>query len=182
MLLLAVKYCIPIIVKEVMGFLWLSTFFIYYMNDTYFSLDHLIWTFSCCFYLTMNLNECLENRTSEFCNPVFLLQVLSIYIQIFFYLHFSFLQIFFVICLGFDKCYWKALYLKNNANVRHSQHVFTKGKSCISNLLSFYNKVTCLMDKGKEVYVILLNSGKVFILFLTISFRTCWLTMRCVGM
>lgn len=128
MLLLAVKYCIPIIVKEVMGFLWLSTFFIYYMNDTYFSLDHLIWTFSCCFYLTMNLNECLENCTSEFCNPVFLLQVLSIYIQMFFYLHFSFLQIFFVICLGFDKCYWKALLFKEQCKRQAQSTCVHKGE------------------------------------------------------
>lgn len=49
--------------------------------------------------------------------------------------------------------------------------MFTKGKSCISNLLSFYIKVICLVGKGKEVVIIFLNFSKVLILFFTLSFR-----------
>ena len=42
-------------------------------------------------------------------------------------------------------------HLKNNAVIRHSQHGFTKGKSCLTNLISFYDKVTRLVDEGKAV-------------------------------
>lgn len=39
--------------------------------------------------------------------------------------------------------------LKNNAVIRYSEHGFTKGKSCLSYLVSLYGKVACLMDEGK---------------------------------
>ncbi|KAK4810486.1 hypothetical protein QYF61_004266 [Mycteria americana] len=42
-------------------------------------------------------------------------------------------------------------HLKDNAIIRHGQHGFTKGKSCLTNLISFYDKVTCLADEGKAV-------------------------------
>ncbi|KAK4810539.1 hypothetical protein QYF61_004502 [Mycteria americana] len=42
-------------------------------------------------------------------------------------------------------------HLKDNAIIRHGQHGFTKGKSCLTNLISFYNKVTRLVDEGKAV-------------------------------
>ncbi|KAK4825967.1 hypothetical protein QYF61_003536 [Mycteria americana] len=41
-------------------------------------------------------------------------------------------------------------HLKNNAVIRHSQHGFTKGKSCLTNLMSFYDKVTRLVDEGNH--------------------------------
>ena len=41
----------------------------------------------------------------------------------------------------------------------HSQHRFMKGKSCLSNLISFYDRVTCL-DEGKAVDVILPDFSK----------------------
>ncbi|GAB0207248.1 mitochondrial enolase superfamily member 1 [Grus japonensis] len=53
-------------------------------------------------------------------------------------------------------------HLKNNAIIRHSQHGFTKGKSCLTNLISFYDKVTCLVDEGKVVDVVFLNFSKAF--------------------
>ncbi|GAB0210316.1 mitochondrial enolase superfamily member 1 [Grus japonensis] len=53
-------------------------------------------------------------------------------------------------------------HLKNNAIIRHSQHGFTKGKSCLTNLISFYDKVTCLVDEGKAVDVVFLDFSKAF--------------------
>ncbi|KAK4824398.1 hypothetical protein QYF61_014058 [Mycteria americana] len=53
-------------------------------------------------------------------------------------------------------------HLKNNAIIRHSQHGFTKGKSCLTNLISFYDKVTHLVDEGKVVDVVFLDLSKAF--------------------
>jgi len=40
-------------------------------------------------------------------------------------------------------------HLKNNAIIRHGQHGFTKGKSCLNNLISFFDKVTHLVGEGR---------------------------------
>ena len=53
-------------------------------------------------------------------------------------------------------------HLKTNAITRHSQHGFTKGKSCLTNLISFYDKVTRLVHKGKAVDVVFLDFSKAF--------------------
>ncbi|KAK4824957.1 hypothetical protein QYF61_021645 [Mycteria americana] len=53
-------------------------------------------------------------------------------------------------------------HLKNNAIIRHRQHGFTKGKSCLTNLIAFYDKVTCLVDEGKVVDVLFLDFSKAF--------------------
>ncbi|KAK4810522.1 hypothetical protein QYF61_004485 [Mycteria americana] len=53
-------------------------------------------------------------------------------------------------------------HLKDNAIIRHGQHGFTKGKSCLTNLISFYNKVTRLVDEGKAVDVVFLYFRKAF--------------------
>jgi len=52
--------------------------------------------------------------------------------------------------------------VKNNAITRQSQHGFTKGKSCLTNLISFCGKVTCLVDEGKAVDVVFLDFSKAF--------------------
>lgn len=42
-------------------------------------------------------------------------------------------------------------HLKELAVIGHSQHKFMRGKPCLTNLSSFYDKVTHLVDQGKPV-------------------------------
>ena len=42
----------------------------------------------------------------------------------------------------------------DDQEIRPSQHGFMKGRSCLTNLISFYDPVTCLMDEGKAVDVV----------------------------
>ena len=53
-------------------------------------------------------------------------------------------------------------HLKDNAVIGQSQQGFMKGKSCLTNLISFYDKVTHLMDEGKAVDVAFLDFSKAF--------------------
>ncbi|KAJ7424017.1 RNA-directed DNA polymerase from mobile element jockey-like protein [Pitangus sulphuratus] len=55
-------------------------------------------------------------------------------------------------------------HLKDNAFIRHSQCGFTKGKSCLTSLISFCNKVTCLVDEGKAMDVVFRNYSPVVFL------------------
>jgi len=45
--------------------------------------------------------------------------------------------------------------------IRPSQCGFVKGGSCLTNLISFYDKVTYLVDEGKAVDVVYLEFSKV---------------------
>ncbi|KAK4814369.1 hypothetical protein QYF61_017782 [Mycteria americana] len=52
--------------------------------------------------------------------------------------------------------------LEDNQVIKPSQHGFRKGRSCLTNLISFYNKVTRLVDEGKAVDVVYLDLSKAF--------------------
>lgn len=42
-------------------------------------------------------------------------------------------------------------HLKDNAVIGHSQHNFMRAKSCLTNLISFYYKVTHPADQGQSM-------------------------------
>ncbi|KAF1554115.1 Sodium/glucose cotransporter 4, partial [Eudyptula albosignata] len=46
---------------------------------------------------------------------------------------------------------------RDNQGIRPSQHGFTRGRSCLTNLISFYDQVTRLVDEGKAVDVVYLD-------------------------
>ncbi|GAB0178066.1 mitochondrial enolase superfamily member 1 [Grus japonensis] len=52
--------------------------------------------------------------------------------------------------------------VQDNQGIRPSQHGFIKGRSCLTNLISFYDLVIHLVDKGKAVDVIYLDFSKAF--------------------
>ena len=53
-------------------------------------------------------------------------------------------------------------HVRDNRGIRPSQHGFMKGRSCLTNLISFYDLVTCLVDEGKAVVLVYLDFSKAF--------------------
>ncbi|GAB0179025.1 mitochondrial enolase superfamily member 1 [Grus japonensis] len=52
--------------------------------------------------------------------------------------------------------------VQDNQGIRPSEHGFMTGRSCLTNLISFYDLVTHLVDEGKAVDVIYLDFSKAF--------------------
>ena len=55
-----------------------------------------------------------------------------------------------------------AQHVRGAQGIRHSQHGFMKGRSCLTNLISFYDWVTRLVDEGKAADVVYLDFSKAF--------------------
>ncbi|KAK4824892.1 hypothetical protein QYF61_021132 [Mycteria americana] len=53
-------------------------------------------------------------------------------------------------------------HVQDNQVIRPSQHGFMKGRSCLTNLISFYDKVTCLVIEEKAVDLVYLDFSKAF--------------------
>ena len=53
-------------------------------------------------------------------------------------------------------------HMQDNRGIRPSQHGFTKGRSCLTSLISFYDLVTRLVDEGKAADVVYLDFSKAF--------------------
>uniref|UniRef100_A0A8D0KSJ6 Reverse transcriptase domain-containing protein n=1 Tax=Strix occidentalis caurina TaxID=311401 RepID=A0A8D0KSJ6_STROC len=53
-------------------------------------------------------------------------------------------------------------HMRDNQMIRLSQPGFMKGRSCLTNLISFYDRATCLLDEGKAVDVVYLDISKAF--------------------
>ena len=52
--------------------------------------------------------------------------------------------------------------MQDNLGIRPSQHGFMKGRSCLTNVISFYDLVTSLVDEGKAADVVYLDFTKAF--------------------
>ncbi|XP_038671336.1 uncharacterized protein LOC119975618, partial [Scyliorhinus canicula] len=53
-------------------------------------------------------------------------------------------------------------HLDRNNMIRDSQHGFVKGRSCLTNLIEFFEKVTEQVDKGRAVDVVYMDFSKAF--------------------
>ncbi|PKU39068.1 rna-directed dna polymerase from mobile element jockey-like [Limosa lapponica baueri] len=53
-------------------------------------------------------------------------------------------------------------HMKDTWVIRPSQHGFMRGRSCLTNAISFYDKVTRLVDEGKAMDVVYLDFSKAF--------------------
>ncbi|RMC03325.1 hypothetical protein DUI87_20521 [Hirundo rustica rustica] len=52
--------------------------------------------------------------------------------------------------------------LQDGQGIRPSQHGFRRGRSSLTNLVSFYDQLTCLVDAGRAVDVVYSDFSKAF--------------------
>ncbi|PKU44260.1 rna-directed dna polymerase from mobile element jockey- hypothetical protein [Limosa lapponica baueri] len=53
-------------------------------------------------------------------------------------------------------------HVEENKVIRSGQHGFTKGKSCLTNLIAFYDSMTGWVDERRAVNVVYLDLSKAF--------------------
>lgn len=53
-------------------------------------------------------------------------------------------------------------HVKSKKIIKSSYYGFTQGKLCLTNLISFFNEITSLMDEGRAVDVFFLDFSKAF--------------------
>ena len=71
--------------------------------------------------------------------------------------------------------FWISKQLEKNEVIGSSQHGFSKRKSCLTNLVAFYNVITSWVDGERAVDVLYLDFSKVFD---TVSHSTLVMKLR----
>lgn len=69
-----------------------------------------------------------------------------------------------IICKLFESIVKEAIieHLNKNELIRDNQHGFMQGRSCLTNLLDFFEYITCELDGGNNVDIIYLDFSKAF--------------------